>query len=60
MHKKTLQDGVPSERLSLIAPATTFAGVEVWRKTQRPVLTKSQAWRALVERGLAAEAKAGA
>lgn len=60
MFTKTLQDGVPTERLSLLAPATTFARVEAWRKAQRPVLTKSQAWRALVERALAAEAKAGA
>lgn len=58
MPAKTLRDGVPTERLSLVAPATIFAGVESWRKTQRPALTKSQAWRALVEKALAAEAKA--
>lgn len=44
-----------TERFQLVAPASWFERIDEWRASQRPIPSKSEAIRLLVEKALAAK-----
>lgn len=51
-----LEDGIETERVQLVAPATLMRRIDEWRATQRPIPNKSEAIRMLVEQALSPRA----
>ncbi|MGW8787119.1 hypothetical protein [Heyndrickxia sporothermodurans] len=54
-----LDKEAPSGRINVIATETLLQRIEEWRATQRPIPTKSEAARILIEKALDAEEKRG-
>lgn len=50
-----LEDGTPTERIQIVAPTTWVQRIEEWRAKQRPIPSKSEAIRVLVDRALEAD-----
>jgi hypothetical protein len=50
-----LEADIETRRMQLVAPATWFERVESWRAKQRPIPSKSEAVRILVDRSLDAD-----
>lgn len=50
-----LEDGVATERIQIVAPASWAARVEEWRRKQPKIPSKSEAIRILVDQALAQE-----
>ncbi|MGR7993894.1 hypothetical protein [Xanthobacter sp. ZOL 2024] len=50
-----LQDGVTTERVQIVAPASWIELVDEWRRKQPKIPSRSEAIRILVENALSAE-----
>lgn len=50
-----LEDGTPTERHQIVAPKTWGERIDEWRAKQRPIPSKSEAIRILVDQALAAD-----
>jgi len=51
-----LEDGAPTERIQIVAPASWVDRVEEWRRKQKPRMpNRSEAIRILVDQALAAD-----
>lgn len=49
-----LQDGVQTERVQIVAPASWISRIDEWRRTQKKIPSRSEAIRILVEKSLGA------
>jgi hypothetical protein len=47
-----LEDGTPTERLQIVAPASWVEKINDWRRQQPKIPSKAEAIRFLVEQGL--------
>lgn len=50
-----LEDGTPTERIQVVAPATWVQRIEEWRRKQPRIPSKSEAIRILVDRAIEAD-----
>lgn len=47
-----LQDGVETERVQIVAPASWISRIDEWRRTQKKIPSRSEAIRLLVDKAL--------
>jgi metal-responsive CopG/Arc/MetJ family transcriptional regulator len=47
-----LQDGVETERVQIVAPASWISRIDEWRRTQKKIPSRSEAIRILVDKAL--------
>lgn len=50
-----LEDGILTKRIQIVAPATWEQRIEDWRAKQRPIPSKAEAIRILVDKALDTE-----
>lgn len=50
-----LEDGVPTERIQIVAPTTLVKRIDEWRRKQPRIPSKSEAIRILVDKALEKE-----